>query len=433
MIHYKGYLEDGSVFDSSYEKDDGFKFIIGAGHVIEGLDLGVMDMQVGEKADIVIAPQYGYGKIGNPPKVPGDATLTFTVELLSAHERRPTKWMMNDEERVKVTLKLKEDGNFKFKNQEYKEAEGLYREAISYLDAVQNDNAEIRNLKKTILVNIAVVCNKTQSWAETVRACFQSLNIDGDNPKALYLKGVALRKLKQYDEALNDLKNAIKKNPNDKNLRTEFQECKEEKKKYDKSQQSMFQKFFQEGVYNEKEAEISRIEDKLPEYNPKNPKCYMDIQIGEQEPKRVVFELFANEVPKTVENFRCLCTGEKSTEKQSLHYKENIFHRVIPKFMAQGGDITNQNGTGGMSIYGRKFNDEKVWLPHSHAGLLSMANSGPNTNGSQFFVTFAKAPWLNGKHIIFGRVIKGMETVHEMEKVETGANDKPRTAIKIAD
>ena len=101
--------------------------------------------------------------------------------------------------------------------------------------------------------------------------------------------------------------------------------------------------------------------------------------------------------------------------------------------MAQGGDITKQNGTGGLSIYGRKFNDEKVWLPHSHAGLLSMANSGPNTNGSQFFITFAKAPWLNGKHIIFGRVIKGMETVYEMEKVETGANDKPRTTVKIVD
>ena len=162
VVHYRGRLEDGTEFDSSYEKDDGFKFIIGAGHVIEGLDIGVMDMRIGEKCDLFIDAKYGYGAVGNEPKIPGNANLIFTVELLSAHERRPTKWMMNDEERVKVSLKLKEDAGIKFKAKEFKEAEGLYREAISHLDAVQNDNAEIRKLKKTILVNIAVVCNKTQ-------------------------------------------------------------------------------------------------------------------------------------------------------------------------------------------------------------------------------------------------------------------------------
>lgn len=156
VVHYTGFLEDGTQFDSSHTKDDGFKFIIGVDHVIKGWDIGVMDMQIGEKADLIIEPEYGYGKIGNPPKIPGDAKLIFTIELLSAHERRPTKWMMNDEERVKVTLKLKEDGGIKFKNQEFKEAEGLYREAISHLDSVQNDNTEIKNLRKTILVNIAV-------------------------------------------------------------------------------------------------------------------------------------------------------------------------------------------------------------------------------------------------------------------------------------
>lgn len=260
------------MFDSSYEKDDGFKFIIGADHVISGWDIGVMDMQIGEKSELIIAPEYGYGKIGSPPKIPGDATLIFEIELLSAHERRPTKWMMNDEERIKVTLKLKEDGGIKFKDQNYKEAEGLYREAISHLDAVQNDNTEIKNLKKTILVNIAVVCNKSQSWSAAVGACNKSLDIDSENPKAYYQRAIANMKLKQYDEAINDFKSSIKLNPTDKKLRDEFQKCKDMKKAYDKSQQSAFKAFFNTGVYNEKDSNLTVMEDSLPEYDSSNPK-----------------------------------------------------------------------------------------------------------------------------------------------------------------
>lgn len=152
----------------------------------------------------------------------------------------------------------------------------------------------------------------------------------------------------------------LNKSPKDKSIRNEYEQCKEEKKNYDRSQQNMFQKFFKEGVYNEKPSEITVLEETLPSYDPSNPKCFMDIQIGEGEIRRLVFELFAKKVPKTAENFRCLCTGEKSTDKKVLHYKGSIFHRVISQFMAQGGDFENANGTGGESIYGRHFNDEKV-------------------------------------------------------------------------
>lgn len=126
--------------------------------------------------------------------------------------------------------------------------------------------------------------------------------------------------------------------------------------------------------------------------------------------ERVVFELFQKATPKTAENFRSICAGDKG-----LSYKNNIFHRVIPEFMMQGGDITNQNGTGGKSIYGNKFDDEQVWLPHTTPGLLSMANSGPNTNGSQFFITYKETPWLDGKHTVYGRVISGMDIVRKTE------------------
>merc|ERR1712176_534047 len=145
---------------------------------------------------------------------------------------------------------------------------------------------------------------------------------------------------------------------------------------------------------------------------------------------RVVFELYTKEVPKTADNFRALCTGEKGEE---YHYKGNKFHRIIPNFMMQGGDTTAGNGTGGMSIYGDRFEDEGVWFPHTHKGILSMANSGPNTNGSQFFICYTATPHLDGKHTVYGRVISGYDICEKAENAPTEPGDKPKLPIQIAD
>ncbi|CAH9069238.1 unnamed protein product [Cuscuta europaea] len=164
-------------------------------------------------------------------------------------------------------------------------------------------------------------------------------------------------------------------------------------------------------------------------------RVFLDVDIDKQRIGRIVIGLYGKVVPKTAENFRALCTGEmgKTANGITLHYKGTPFHRIIPGFMIQGGDIAYGDGRGNESIYGGSFPDENLKIKHSHPGVVSMVNFGRDSNGCQFFITTVKASWLDGEHVVFGKVMKGMDTVYAVEGGAGTYSGKPRKKVTISD
>jgi peptidyl-prolyl isomerase E (cyclophilin E) len=182
----------------------------------------------------------------------------------------------------------------------------------------------------------------------------------------------------------------------------------------------------EEGEEEDTEEKIALKTKKAKKASDENPQVYFDVRIDGQFSGRIRMLLRKDVTPITAENFRSLCTHEKG-----YGFKNSVFHRIIPGFMLQGGDFTAGNGTGGKSIYGKKFDDENFKLKHTGAGLLSMANSGTNTNGSQFFITTGKCDWLDNKHVVFGQILQGMDVVKKVEECGSKSG-KPSKKVTIA-
>lgn len=434
--HYTGTLaSDGSKFDSSVDRGKPFKFTIGQGQVIKGWDEGFASMKVGEKAMLTISPDYGYGSSGSPPKIPGEATLNFEVELLGFKEKEKEKWEMTPDEQVQKANKLKTEGTELFKEKRFGEAASTYEEAAGWV--FESEKGEhVPDDDKVLFVSCwsnAAMCHiKTSSWAETVRSCNKVLDVVGEekNIKALYRRGIAKMNIGTLKEAKVDLMAAYEIDNKNKDVRKALKTLKESFAEAKKKEKAAFGGMFGKvSMYNDKQGVF------VLNQNGDNPHVFFDIKQGEESLGRIVMQLYKDVTPKTAENFRALCTGEKGIGKKGkpLHYKGCTFHRVITDFMIQGGDFTNGDGTGGESIYGEKFADENFKMKHENGGLLSMANAGPGTNGSQFFITSRDTPHLDNKHVVFGRVVEGMEIVRKIENVSTVGSDKPEVDVIIAD
>lgn len=434
QVYYTGKLqENGKVFDST-KAGNPFRFILGEGSVIKGWDIGVKSMKKGEKAEFELTPDYAYGDRAISD-IPANSTLNFEIELLEFGPKTKSKYEMDYPELVALAKKLKEEGIKSFQEKKFDEAILKFDEGFSYLEAIDKNNKtdESQELVVSLSLNLSNCFNNLKQYERTVKKIQTVLEIK-EHPRCFYFRGVAFANLENFEAAKADLeKLKTLVSPNEPGVTFLTNLIEEKSKEKQKREKTLYKSFLKGSIYDDVPS-VEKPQDVPQAVNPSNPRVFMDLKIGDsEEVKRVEFELFKDKVPKTAENFRALCTGEKSTEGNKLHYKGSIFHRIIKDFMMQGGDFENANGTGGSSIYGTKFEDEKFAYKHSQGGLLSMANSGPNTNGSQFFITYKDTPWLDGKHVVFGKVISGFDVCKEIESIETDSQDKPAKTVVVVD
>ena len=240
-------------------------------------------MCLGEKAELTISAEHGYGAVGAPPLIPPNATLCFTIELLKIRNRPPTKWLTTDVELLEIAVGLKDDGTKWFKAGDYPAASSCYEEAISNLETINGQQGEVKNLTKTILQNLCVISNKLADYRSTIQNCTKALKIDENAVKALYLRSVAYEKVQAYDDATEDVKNAIRFQPQEKYLRDHFELVKKSKAAKAQGQKLAMQKFLAQGVYQEKEGlKTKKVHQTLPVWNPKNTQVFFTIAIGSE-------------------------------------------------------------------------------------------------------------------------------------------------------
>jgi len=381
------------------------------------------------------------------------------VSLLS-FDNPKARWDLPDAAAKRAAaLALKDSGNKWFKEGELARAQRRYKGAA---DMCESDAELGVDVLVPVCNNRSAVAAKQEDWAAVQQFADTALGHDAENAKALWRRGVARTKLEDFEGAAADLKRLLEADPKNREGRKAYAELQAAKKARKAKEKATFGGLFDKlaGFASENRPKGERkggdfgdddyddddgdyddgADSPDPVHDGPLPQVFFDVARGGEPLGRVRMVLYADTVPRTAENFRALCTGEKGKCSADgahadvpLHYKGCAFHRVIGGFMIQGGDFTMGDGTGGESIYGAKFEDEAFLDRHRGAGLLSMANAGPGTNGSQFFITLGATPHLDGKHVVFGRVVEGQDVVELIGATPTDGNDKPKSEVVITD
>ena len=404
-------------------------FVLGEKKVCKGWEIAIKTMKKNEKSEYIICPIYYKDNKEITDITQANDDLVFEIELLEISEHKKTIDDLSNEELIKNGKVLKNEGVEKFKNGDFMSARDFFKKAIIFLERINfNDptyNEEI-NLYLTTLSNLCNCLNKEQDYTSIINYANRGLKISTTR-KLLYFRAIAYANLDEFDCAINDLNGleyllSEEEKQNDygiQNLRNIIEKRQiifnEKNKKFSRA-------VYRENLLNGRLVTV--IPQIVPfEINENNPIVFLDIKI-ENNIKRIEVELFKDKTPKTAENFRCLCTGEKN---ENLFYKGTIINKVIKNFVIKGGKI----GDGCNSIYDGFFEDENYYYAHCREGLLSMANNGKNKNGTEFMITLKYLPWLDGKHTVFGKVIKGLEVIKEIANIETDNEDKPIIDVVI--
>lgn len=435
-VHYESVVvASGAKIDSSWDQNEPFDFVLGDGDVLEAWDRGVATMRPGELSEFIVDPSLAYGEEGAGDEIPAGATLKFTIELLSGKKKPEApkeegKKVSAEAQKLTRAGEAKDRGNELFKASDFAQAQESYREALNILRGWTGSDLEdlrTRNkLRLSCLLNITQCDLKLEEFTTAVQHATEALSIEPKNCKALYRRGLAHMSSGGLEEARTDLLEASRLDPQNAEVRSRLAECKRKMAEHQESYKGAFGGMF--GKAPEQAVAHSRDVSQLA-------KVWLDFQIGSSQVQRMRIALYSDTVPRTANNFRALCTGEMGigTCGQPLHYKKTRVHRLVPRHLLEAGDVESYDGSGGESVYGRTFPDEGFGDSHHRRGLLTMANQGPGTNNSKFMITLRSLPRLDGKNVVFGEVVGGMEILDAIEQLDTEYPDKPVTQVAIVD
>jgi len=365
-----------------------------------------------------------FEEIEKPPRLEG-----AEIGAEAAAADAPVPALAIDAKRLERACASKERGNLLIKDRQFGAAQGAYREALQEMAGVQSTDTKLLKARSGVrlscLLNLSLCDLKVEEFHQAAKHATDALELDPGNCKALFRRGMARLSCGDAVGCQADLREALRIEPRNAEIRALLQECRDKLVESEEWSKSAFG-----GMFGK--APVRRT----PHRSLANlPMVWLDFQIGDNQPHRVRFALYADTVPRTAENFRSLCTGERGMGRcgQPLHFKNTLVHRVVRRSLIEAGDIENYDGTGGESIYGCRFPDEGFVDTHHSRGLLSMANRGPNTNGSKFFVTLRSLPQFDQKNVVFGEVVGEAVILEQIEALETNYRDAPVTQVAIID